>query len=95
MFKIHAKKIRKRFYRLTKSLQTHCVANSNAGARFNSQLLGYPMDHYRVVHNGVNVERFRRGDGGEIRAKHKLDKNAVVIGVFGSFKAQKNHLLFF
>jgi len=82
-------------YRLTKSLQTKCVANSNAGASYNCELLGYPMEHYVVVHNGVNIRRFRPADGVATRARHSIDDEDFVIGIFGSFKAQKNHKLFF
>lgn len=82
-------------YRITKSLQIRCVANSNAGAKFNSKLLGYPMAHYAVVHNGVNIDRFRPGDGSTVRKRHDIGLEKIVIGVFGSFKAQKNHKLFF
>jgi glycosyltransferase involved in cell wall biosynthesis len=88
-------KIQLAAYRITKSLQTKCIANSNAGAEFNSQLLGYPRDHYAVVHNGVNISRFRPGEGSSIRDRHEIGRDKIVIGVFGSFKAQKNHALFF
>lgn len=82
-------------YRVTKSLQTRCVANSNAGAKFNSELLDYPDDHYTVVHNGVNTSRFTPGDGAAVRERYDLGARETVVGVFGSFKAQKNHKLFF
>ena len=82
-------------YRVTKSLQIKCVANSNAGAKFNSELLDYPDDHYAIVHNGVNISRFRPGDGTAVRERHEIRPNETVVGVFGSFKAQKNHKLFF
>jgi glycosyltransferase involved in cell wall biosynthesis len=89
------KKVQLLAYRLTKSLQTTCVANSNAGATFNSTMLGYPIDHYIVVHNGVNTRRFKPGDGAGVRNRHGVAPDEIVIGVFGSFKAQKNHKLFF
>jgi glycosyltransferase involved in cell wall biosynthesis len=82
-------------YRITKSLQTSCIANTNAGASFNSKLLGYPMEHYAVVHNGVNTRLFRPASGRAIRERHDIGEDDIVIGVFGSFKAQKNHKLFF
>ena len=88
-------KIQLSAYRITRSLQTSCVANTNAGASFNSKLLGYPLDHYAVVHNGVNISRFRPADGVAVRARHNIGQVEIVIGVFGSFKAQKNHKLFF
>jgi glycosyltransferase involved in cell wall biosynthesis len=82
-------------YRLTKSLQTLCIANTHAGAAFNSSLLAYPMEHYAVVHNGVNTRRFRADDGSAVRERHEIGQDKILIGVFGSFKAQKNHKLFF
>lgn len=82
-------------YRATKSLETICVANSHAGAAFNGQLLGYPESHYAVVHNGVNTTRFFPGDGAPVRRKHGIGDDRFVVGFFGSFKAQKNHAMFF
>ena len=89
------KKNQKLFYNLTKSWQTACVANSYAGAKFNQQELGYPAEHYKVVHNGVNTVRFRPGDGSVLRAKLGIAEHSLVVGLFGSFKEQKNHRLFF
>jgi len=88
-------KIQLAAYRLTRSLQTLCVANTHAGAAFNGGLLGYPVEHYAVVHNGVNTRRFRVDDGSAVRERHAISDDNILIGVFGSFKAQKNHKLFF
>lgn len=83
------------FYNLTKDWQHASVANSHAGAEFNQRMLGYGRSHYRVVHNGVNTQRFRPGDGGALRKKLGISEDVIVVGLFGSFKEQKNHRLFF
>lgn len=69
------------------------IANSRAGADFNSRLFGQPKNRYRVVHNGVDVQRFRPRDGIETRQKLGLSARQPVVGMFASFKPQKNHLL--
>lgn len=89
------KRVQKLFYRLTKAWQHASIANSHAGAAFNGRELGYPPGHYRVVHNGVNTGRFRPGSGAGLRAQLGLDDENTVIGMFGSFKEQKNHRLWF
>ena len=83
------------FHKLTHNMQTYCIANSHAGAAFNSDLLGYPADHYYVVHNGVDTDRFRPGDGSALRKELGISESELVVGVFASFKHQKNHELFF
>lgn len=82
-------------YRLTHRCVDLWVANSHAGATFNQKLLGHPPERYRVVHNGVDTTRFRPGDGRQIRAQIGLAPDAPVVGMFASFKAQKNHAAFF
>jgi glycosyltransferase involved in cell wall biosynthesis len=82
-------------YRLTRPLVDLIIANSNAGAAFNRRVLGQPASKYRVVHNGVNTTRFHPGDGAEARAEFGIAPNEAVVGMFASFKAQKNHPLLF
>jgi len=89
------KPIKKRFYDLTRRLQDFSVANSFAGRDFNATLLGYPESHYRVVHNGVNIERFHPGEVAGLRAELGIAPDARVVGMFGSFKYQKNHAMLF
>src|SRR5213076_1740085 len=49
-------------------------------------------ERLRVIHNGVDVERFAtRGDGGETRRELGVPDDAWVIGLVGSLRAQKNH----
>lgn len=81
-------------YRLTRGCADVIIANSGAGADFNSRTLGIPRDRYRVIHNGVNLKRFRPAEGRAVRAELGLGDGPVV-GLFASFKAQKNHPLFF
>ena len=82
-------------YRLTHGLVDLIIANSRAGAAFNARLLGYDASFYRVVHNGVDTNRFRPGDGRALRAELGIAEDERVVGMFASFKEQKNHPLAF
>lgn len=84
-------------YFLTKPFTDLIIANSWAGARFNSRMLKYPLKKYRVVYNGVNTTRFRPRDREEIdhiRSKLGIPEGKKIVGMFGSFKPQKNHIFF-
>ena len=52
------------------------------------------MTHDRVAYlpNGVNPEKFARGDGAAFRRKHGIPENAVVIATISRIDAQKNQL---
>lgn len=80
-------------YRLTRGLFDLSIANSHAGAAFNSRVLGIPPEKYRIVHNGVDSERFRPRDRVAARERLRLPRDVKLLGVFASFKAQKNHAL--
>jgi glycosyltransferase involved in cell wall biosynthesis len=54
-------------------------------------MLGHDMSLYRVVHNGVDVERFAPGDGGAVRRSLGIGEEERVVGMFAAFKPQKNH----
>jgi len=82
-------------YRLTRSCVDIIVANSRSGAAFNQRALGHAASQYRVVHNGVNAERFSPQDGRAVRAELGIAADERVVGMFASFKHQKNHPLFF
>lgn len=82
-------------YRLTHGLVDLIIANSHAGAAFNQRLLGYDPSFYRVVHNGVDTGRFRPGDGTPLRAELGVAEDERLVGMFASFKEQKNHPLAF
>jgi glycosyltransferase involved in cell wall biosynthesis len=69
------------------------VANSNAGARFNSRVFHNPPSKYRVVHNGVDTGRFVPLDGATAREELGIASSDCVVGMFASLKPQKNHPL--
>jgi glycosyltransferase involved in cell wall biosynthesis len=80
--------------RLTRPWITALVANSEAGRRFSIAAQGLPPEAVHVVHNGVDVERFRPGDAAAARRSLGLDPGTPVVGMVASFKPQKNHLMF-
>lgn len=82
-------------YRMTRSCMDLIIANSRAGAEFNRRLLGQDAARYRVVHNGVDVERFHPRDPRQARIDAGLPLDVPLVGMFASFKAQKNHPLAF
>lgn len=81
-------------FRLTRPCVDLIIANSSAGAAFNQRLLGHRAEQYRVVHNGVNAARFRPADGAAMRRALGVAADEMLVGMFGSFKRQKNHPLF-
>lgn len=82
-------------YRLTAGCADAIIANSHAGAESNGRIFRRPRSDYRVVHNGVDTERFRPGDGAATRQRLGLVPPCLVIGVFANFKPQKNHAMLF
>jgi glycosyltransferase involved in cell wall biosynthesis len=78
--------------RITQLLSDLTIANSSAGADFNARMLGDSKERYRVVHNGVDVERFnvRRAEEA-LRSELGIKPHQPVVGMFASFKPQKNH----
>ncbi|MEX2222743.1 MAG: glycosyltransferase [Candidatus Rokuibacteriota bacterium] len=82
-------------YWLTRRCVDLVIANSHAGAAFNSRALGRDPAIYRVVHNGVDVQRFTPCDGVPVRQALGLGTGEYVVGMFASFKPQKNHALAF
>lgn len=82
-------------YRLTRPCFDLMIANSNAGAQFNSQTIGLDIAKYRVVHNGVDTRRFQLRDATGIRSELGIAANELIVGMFASFKQQKNHEMFF
>lgn len=85
------KPIQKRAYKLTKHLVTAIIANSQSGADFNAQQTGQPKSKYHVVYNGVDTSRFKPQDKKKIRTELGIEENCKLIGMFASFKQQKNH----
>jgi glycosyltransferase involved in cell wall biosynthesis len=80
-------------FRLTRSCTSLIIANSRAGADFNSRTFGVPASKFRVVYNGVDTRRFQPADSSGLRRQLGLSSRHRIIGMFGSFKAQKNHPL--
>lgn len=81
-------------YQLTSSLVDICIANSDAGARDNARIYRRSLANYRIIRNGVDIERFQPGDATDIRSEFGLAANDFVVAIFGSFKPQKNHGMF-
>jgi glycosyltransferase involved in cell wall biosynthesis len=85
--------VKRLIYRVTSRLLDACIANSTAGTAFNHRVTGLAESRYHVVYNGVDTERFKPRDDCELRHELSLRRDQVVIGMFGSFKHQKNHPL--
>jgi glycosyltransferase involved in cell wall biosynthesis len=71
------------------------VANSEAGRRFQMRSLGLAESAIRVVYNGVDTKRFCPGSGAVVRGELGLAADTPVVGMFASFKTQKNHAMYF
>jgi glycosyltransferase involved in cell wall biosynthesis len=80
-------------YRLTRGCFDRIVANSDAGAQFNRRALGHAAEKYRIVRNGVDVQHFRPMNSAAARAGLGIGAQEHVVGMFASFKRQKNHAL--
>ena len=91
----HLKKRQLKTYRMTRGSVDRFIANSNAGADYSSRMLGHDRSMYDVVHNGVNTTRFQPSGSTEIRSELGIGDNERVVGMFASYKEQKNHPLFF
>ncbi len=71
------------------------IANSHAGKRFQMRELGISASRIHVVPNGVDVNRFSPRPAGSVREKMGITNGFGVVGMFCSFKVQKNHAMFF
>lgn len=80
--------------KLTRGYVDALIANSRAGQRFTVRTLGMAESDVYVIHNGVDVTRFRPRDKAEARTGLGLPAEGLVVGMVASFKPQKNHLLF-
>jgi glycosyltransferase involved in cell wall biosynthesis len=85
------KPIQKHAYHLTKNLVNSIIANSQSGAEYNAAQTGQPVHKYHVVYNGVDTKRFKPQDKRQIRAELGIELDCKLIGMFASFKQQKNH----
>jgi len=91
----HIKRRQLLAFNMTRRYVDLVLANSHAGAAFNSRMLGHPMSQYRVIHNGVDTVRFAPRDSLAMRAELGVADGELLVGMFGSFKQQKNHPLLF
>ena len=75
----------------TEGLFDVMVANSMSGKKFNIRTLGLTDSQIEVVHNGVDVERFRpdRATGLAFRERLGIGPETPLIGMVGSYKRQK------
>jgi glycosyltransferase involved in cell wall biosynthesis len=78
-------------FALTRAWSNAIIANSTAGADFNSRTFGVPRSKYRVIHNGVDTNRFKPRDVSALRKQLGIADHDRVVGMFASFKEQKNH----
>lgn len=82
-------------YSLTSQCVDVIIANSHAGAASNGRIFRRPLSDYRVVHNGVDVERFKPSDEMAIRQELGIPSCCPTVGAFANFKKQKNHTMLF
>ena len=73
----------------------HVIANSNAGAVFHQNMTSLANQKYSVVRNGVDTEYFRPGDKKVSKQNLGISEGKFVVGMFASFKVQKNHRVMF
>ena len=88
-------RLQKLTYRLTQRYVDFIIANSNAGAKYNREQFNRSTSDYRVIHNGVDTDRFRPRDGMAMRSKLGIPLTCPVVGVFAAFRKQKNHSMLF
>ena len=81
--------------RMTLPLTHLIIANSNSGATYHASLYGRHDQRYEVVHNGVDTERFHPRPRKVKKQELGFCESNIVIGMFASFKRQKNHILLF
>lgn len=89
------KRVQLAAYRVTRGWVNLVVANSHAGATFHRTTLGHDAGIYHVIHNGVDTVKFAPGDRAAALVRLGLDPARPTIGMFASFKRQKNHPLLF
>jgi glycosyltransferase involved in cell wall biosynthesis len=82
-------------YRLTQRCTDRIVANSHAGAESNARAFNRALSNYRVVHNGVDTDRFRPQDPTAARSALGIPQDCAIIGNVSNFKPQKNHVMLF
>lgn len=78
-------------WRVTTGNAALCIANTGEGMRWHSASFARPRELYRVVRNGIDTRRFRPTDATGLRMRLGIAQQTLVIGLFASFKAMKNH----
>jgi glycosyltransferase involved in cell wall biosynthesis len=86
-------RVKRLAYRLARGCFDRIIANSSAGAQFNRRALGHASEKYRIVRNGVDVQRFHPMDRLAARTALGIGTQEKVVGMFATFKWQKNHAL--
>jgi glycosyltransferase involved in cell wall biosynthesis len=84
--------------RMTQHCADATIANSHSGKRFQIRTLGVPAHKLFVVHNGVDSEHFAPQQCDKLsclREELGFMSTAKIVGMFSSFKRQKNHSMFF
>ena len=87
--------VKDRIQRLTRPFVDLMIANSHAGKRYAVGHLGFESDRVAVVHNGVDTARFKPSGQAGARDRLGIPADASVVGMFASFKEQKNHAMYF
>lgn len=71
------------------------IANSRAVADFAIEQEDADPSLFRVIYNGVDVERFRsRGDHNLVRRRYNIPFHTHVVGMVANFSDEKDHALF-
>ena len=87
--------VKDRIHRLTRPFVDLMIANSYAGKRYAVKHLGFEAERVAVVHNAVDTDRFTPGEQATSRNHLGIPADASVVGMFASFKEQKNHAMYF
>jgi glycosyltransferase involved in cell wall biosynthesis len=71
------------------------IANSRAGYDYSCKL-GFPVERMAMVHNGIDVERYRPAlqEGRAVRREWGIGDGDKLIGLVARFDPKKNHPLF-
>jgi glycosyltransferase involved in cell wall biosynthesis len=68
---------------------------SDAVCDYYTRKAAVPAGRIEAIYNGIDVERFARSSGRDMRAELGIPANAWVIGMVANFRVQKNHSLAF
>ncbi len=71
------------------------VANSKAGADFAAKQEGISMSRFKIIPNGVDVEKFiSKTDPRHIKLRYRIPQDKKIIGIVANFTNVKDHMLF-